>query len=73
MSSFYNLTPSTKSALIQLYFIELIENRKCFDDFYRKQKVGIKVLLPTNLKTHIIPAEEKKEVERKANSFIRFN
>ena len=40
------------------------------DDFYEKQRRGIKVMLPSFLVSFIIPANIKIEVEQKAHSLI---
>lgn len=64
-----DLWPSSKSALIELYFLECLDKKKKLPKNRRIDKVSI-VSSVSPLKTDILPAEVKKQVEQRVFNFI---
>jgi hypothetical protein len=68
-----DISECDKSSLRQLHFIKILEYSNCLDDFYEKQRRGIKVMLPSFLLSFNIPDHVKIEIEKKAFSMIKFS
>lgn len=64
-----DLWPSSKSALIELYFLECLDKKKKLPKNRRIDKVSITSSV-SPLKTDILPQEVKKQVEQRVFNFI---
>lgn len=64
------LGESSKSSLVQLFYIDELERLypKLVDDFYKKQRNGIKSLMPKNITIDILPKEIKDHITKRITS-----
>ena len=69
--NYSDLKECEKSSLIQLFYIESLELLIKLDDFYKKQRVGIRVGLPHGVTTSIIPQKEREEIQMRVISEVR--
>ena len=69
--TYIELSPTEKESLIQLAFINDLELLTRLDDFYKKQRVGIKSILGEKHRI-LIPHEEMNLVHRRAMDEVRF-
>jgi hypothetical protein len=65
MTAYSELSASEKSALCQMIFINQLEILGLIDDFYLKQRTGIKVILGEKQRIQI-PEMELKKLQEKA-------
>lgn len=63
--NFDDLSDCEKGSLLQLCFINELENIKYVDDFYKKQKRGIEILIG-NKKNIKIPENELLKIKKEA-------
>lgn len=64
-----DLCPSSKSALIELYFLECLDKKKKLPKNRRIDKVSIASSIGP-LKTDALPCDVKKQVEQRVFNFI---
>ena len=66
--NFDDLSDYEKGSLLQLCFINELENIKHVDDFYKKQKRGIEILMG-NKKNIKIPENELLKIKKEAFTY----
>jgi len=61
------LGESSKSALVQLFYINELERLAgSIDNFYKKQRAGIIAMMPKNTSIDILPNEIKNHISKRA-------